>query len=70
MLRQSLKMLPISKTSFISTNIFHLLLYVSHNVNLNGGSVFRYTQPPGDFWEWYKPYLDDDEVRINEHMHK
>jgi pre-mRNA-splicing factor 38B len=23
----------------------------------------RYTQPPADLWEWFEPYLDDEEVR-------
>jgi len=22
----------------------------------------RYTQPPPDLWEWYEPYLEDEEV--------
>lgn len=26
-------------------------------------SVFsRYCQPPADFWDWFSPYLDDEEV--------
>ena len=25
--------------------------------------VCRYTQPPADLWEWFEPYLDDEEVR-------
>lgn len=23
---------------------------------------FRYTQPPGDLWDWYESFLDDEEV--------
>lgn len=26
-----------------------------------GFMYIRYTQPPGDLWEWYEPYLDDEE---------
>lgn len=22
----------------------------------------RYTQPPGDLWDWYESFLDDEEV--------
>lgn len=22
----------------------------------------RYCQPPNDFWSWYEPYFDDEEV--------
>jgi len=24
---------------------------------------FRFTLPPGDLWDWFEPYLDDEEVR-------
>ncbi|XP_066294020.1 pre-mRNA-splicing factor 38B-like isoform X2 [Branchiostoma lanceolatum] len=26
-----------------------------------GFMYIRYTQPPADLWEWYEPYIDDDE---------
>lgn len=26
-----------------------------------GFMYIRYTQPPADLWDWYKPYLDDEE---------
>lgn len=26
-----------------------------------GFMYIRYTQPPADLWDWYEPYLDDDE---------
>lgn len=28
-----------------------------------GFLYIRYTQNPADFWDWYSPYLDDEEVR-------
>ena len=26
---------------------------------------YRYSQPPADLWEWYEPYLEDEEVGTN-----
>ena len=25
---------------------------------------FRYTQPPADLWDWFEPYIDDEEVSV------
>ena len=25
--------------------------------------VHRFTQPPGELWDWFEPYMDDSEVR-------
>lgn len=44
---------PISQSlcSFVSIYLFHV-------------RVYRYCQPPPDFWDWFSPYFDDEEVRI------
>ncbi|GFT06443.1 pre-mRNA-splicing factor 38B [Trichonephila clavipes] len=38
---------------------------INHNdspyIRALGFMYIRYTQPPGDLWDWYEPYLEDDE---------
>lgn len=29
-----------------------------------GFMYIRYTQPPADLWDWFEPYLDDEEVSV------
>lgn len=31
-------------------------------INITLHLYFRYTQPPGDLWDWYESFLDDEEV--------
>lgn len=40
------------------------MLHLSHNSNLNnlaGFMYLRFTQPPTDLYDWYEPYLLDEE---------
>lgn len=37
--------------SFCYDNIIYVLIL-----------YYRYTQPPGDLWDWYESFLDDEEV--------
>lgn len=36
--------------------------YVIIQSNKYYNLYFRYTQPPGDLWDWYESFLDDEEV--------